>query len=120
MNLKPTLHACAAAAVALGASTAMAATGTSDAATSMDGISGAFTDLLSGSGGLLIAVVAVIFAAVVYFIRPSMQVIGGLAVTSALIGYGVDAMTGFGSVTASIPAKLPVLAEAALLIPPTV
>ena len=102
---------------ALAAPAAFAATGTSDAATSMSGISTAFTDLLSGSGGTLIIVVGVIFAAIAFIFRPSWQIPGALLVTSGLIGYGVNAMEGFGSVTASIPAKLPMTAEWAAALP---
>ncbi len=117
MNTKALLRTAAVVAVTAGASTAMAATGTSDAATSMDGISTAFSDFLSGSGGALFAVIAVIIGIATVMLRPSIQAFGAMLVTGGLIGYGADAIKGFGSVTASIPAHLPVLADVAMALP---
>lgn len=105
---KPTTSKLALAAILVAtAEKALAAAGTSSAATSMSGVSGAFTDLLGGSGGTLIIVIGVIFAAVAFMFRPSWQIPGALLVTSGLIGYGVNAMEGFGSVSAAIPEVLP-------------
>ncbi len=118
---KPTnLILLAAASLAASTEMALAAAGTSSAATSMSGVSGAFTDLLGGSGGTLIIVIGVIFAAVAFMFRPSWQIPGALLVTSGLIGYGVNAMEGFGSVSAAIPTLLPEVATIVQALPASI
>lgn len=117
MNFQKLCAYAIAAVAVFGASAAMAATGTSDAATSFDGITTAVEDWFGGSGGRLIAIAGVIIGGVTMLWRPSWLVFGSTVGVALLVGYGIPAMTSLASISAPIPHTLSAAADIALAIP---